>query len=39
MRTRAALEAQRQPVQVIAGNYTLAPGTCPWWDAARRAGD
>ena len=38
MRGRAALEGQRQPVQVIEGNYTLAPGTCPWWDATRKAG-
>ena len=38
MRVRAALEGQRQPVQVIEGNYTLAPGTCPWWDATRKAG-
>src|SRR6266700_3368039 len=38
MRSRAALEGQRQPVQVIEGNYTLAPGTCPWWDATRQAG-
>ncbi len=30
----------RRPVQVIEGNYTLMPGTCPWWDkaVARRAG-
>jgi 2,3-dihydroxybiphenyl 1,2-dioxygenase len=38
MRVRAALDGQRQPVQVIDGNYTLAPGTCPWWDATRQAG-
>ena len=37
MRVRAALDGQRQPVQVIDGNYTLAPGTCPWWDATRKA--
>ena len=23
-------------MQVVDGNYTLAPGTCPWWDAARK---
>ncbi|MGE0626794.1 MAG: VOC family protein [Hyphomicrobiaceae bacterium] len=22
----------RRPVQVMDGNYTLMPGTCPWWD-------
>src|SRR5262245_59082256 len=38
MRARAAQDGQRQSVQVIEGNYTLAPGTCPWWDAARKAG-
>ena len=38
MRTRAAQDGQRQRVQVVEGNYTLAPGTCPWWDAARKAG-
>jgi 2,3-dihydroxybiphenyl 1,2-dioxygenase len=38
MRARAALEGQRAPVQVIEGNYTLAPGTCQWWDTARKAG-
>ncbi len=35
MRARVALEGQRAPVQVIEGNYTLAPGTCPWWDATK----
>jgi 2,3-dihydroxybiphenyl 1,2-dioxygenase len=35
MRAGAALEGQRAPVQVIEGNYTLAPGTCPWWDATK----
>jgi hypothetical protein len=37
----AAENGQRQPVQVIAGNYNLMPGICPWWDsmkAGRRAG-
>jgi 2,3-dihydroxybiphenyl 1,2-dioxygenase len=38
LRLRAAAEGQREPVQVIEGNYTLAPGTCPWWDATRRNG-
>ena len=35
LRLRAAEEGLREPVQVMDGNYTLAPGTCPWWDAAR----
>jgi 2,3-dihydroxybiphenyl 1,2-dioxygenase len=36
LRLRAAEEGMREPVQVIDGNYTLAPGTCLWWDAARK---
>lgn len=35
LRLRAAADAVRAPVQVIEGNYTLAPGTCPWWDSMR----
>jgi 2,3-dihydroxybiphenyl 1,2-dioxygenase len=27
---------QRMPVQVIAGNYHLMPGVCPWWDAMKQ---
>ena len=38
LRLHAAADGQREPVQVVAGNYTLAPGTCPWWDAARKSG-
>jgi 2,3-dihydroxybiphenyl 1,2-dioxygenase len=33
LRLRAAADGLREPVQVVEGNYTLAPGTCPWWDA------
>jgi 2,3-dihydroxybiphenyl 1,2-dioxygenase len=36
LRLKAAEEGQREPVQVLDGNYTLAPGTCAWWDAARK---
>jgi hypothetical protein len=36
LRLQAAEEGQREPVQVLEGNYTLAPGTCAWWDAARK---
>ena len=34
---RLALAAQgyRRPVQVIEGNYQLAPGICPWWDSIK----
>jgi 2,3-dihydroxybiphenyl 1,2-dioxygenase len=38
MRMRVAAAGRREPVHVIEGNYTLAPGVCPWWDAARKAG-
>jgi 2,3-dihydroxybiphenyl 1,2-dioxygenase len=37
LRLRAAEEGLREPVQVVDGNYTLAPGTCLWWDAARKS--
>lgn len=35
MRMRAAASGLRAPVQVIAGNYQLMPGTCPWWDGVK----
>jgi len=38
LRLRAAADGLREPVQVIDGNYSIAPGTCPWFDAARRGG-
>jgi 2,3-dihydroxybiphenyl 1,2-dioxygenase len=34
LRLQAARDGMREPVQVVEGNYTLAPGTCPWWDAS-----
>ena len=36
LRLRAAADGLREPVQVVDGNYTLAPGVCPWWDAAKK---
>lgn len=33
-RMEAAAAGLREPVQVIEGNYQLAPGICPWWDQA-----
>jgi 2,3-dihydroxybiphenyl 1,2-dioxygenase len=36
LRLKAAEKGLREPVQVLDGNYTLAPGTCLWWDAARK---
>jgi 2,3-dihydroxybiphenyl 1,2-dioxygenase len=41
MRMKLAADGVRHPVEVIAGNYRLMPGTCPWWDdtiASRKAG-
>lgn len=38
LRMRAAADGMREPVQVLEGNYTLTPGTCPWWDAAVKSG-
>jgi len=39
MRMKLADEGLRHPVQVMDGNHTLMPGTCPWWDeAVRKAG-
>ena len=41
MRLKLAEDGVRYPVEVIAGNHRLMPGTCPWWDAAvgvRKAG-
>ncbi|HEX2216240.1 MAG TPA: VOC family protein [Xanthobacteraceae bacterium] len=38
MRMQAAAEGLRAPVNVVDGNYRVAPGTCPWFDQARRAG-
>jgi 2,3-dihydroxybiphenyl 1,2-dioxygenase len=32
MRMHAAASGLRAPVQVIAGNFELMPGICPWWD-------
>jgi hypothetical protein len=36
LRRQAAEAGLRQPVQVIAGNYTLMPGQCPWLDALKK---
>jgi hypothetical protein len=35
LRLRLAEEGYRRPVQVMDGNYQLAPGTCPWWDSIK----
>ena len=36
LRLKAASDGLREPVQVLEGNFTLAPGTCPWWDKMSR---
>jgi 2,3-dihydroxybiphenyl 1,2-dioxygenase len=33
----AAEAGQRQPVQVMDGNYNRMPGVCPWWDEMKKA--
>jgi hypothetical protein len=38
MRMKLAEDGYRRPVQVIEGNYELAPGVCPWWDSLKQAG-
>jgi 2,3-dihydroxybiphenyl 1,2-dioxygenase len=35
LRLNLAEKGYRRPVQVIDGNYQLAPGTCPWWDSIK----
>ena len=32
MRLDAAARGQRAPVQMLDGNHTRMPGTCPWWE-------
>jgi hypothetical protein len=32
----AAENGQRQPVQVLEGNYNPMPGVCPWWDSMKQ---
>src|SRR6202030_221438 len=36
IRVAAAATGLRKPVNVIEGNYKLAPGICPWWDGVVR---
>jgi 2,3-dihydroxybiphenyl 1,2-dioxygenase len=36
IRVAAAASGLRKPVNVIEGNYKLAPGVCPWWDGMLR---
>lgn len=34
LRGKAAAAGEREPVQVIPGNFQLSLGVCPWWDRA-----
>jgi len=36
LRAKAAAEGQRQPVQVVEGNYQVGVGPCAGWDGVRR---
>jgi 2,3-dihydroxybiphenyl 1,2-dioxygenase len=41
MTLKNGADGLRHPVQVLDGNHSLMPGTCPWWDqatATRKAG-
>ena len=35
LRAKAAADAQREPVQVMPGNYVMSHGVCPWWDQVK----
>ncbi len=35
LRLKNAAEGYRRPVQVMAGNYEVMTGVCPWWDAVK----
>jgi 2,3-dihydroxybiphenyl 1,2-dioxygenase len=35
LRLELAAKGYRRPVQVMEGNYQLAPGICPWWDSIK----
>lgn len=39
MKRRAAEGGIRAPVQVVAGNFALAPGECAWWEQVKGAAD
>jgi 2,3-dihydroxybiphenyl 1,2-dioxygenase len=35
LRLKNAAAGYRRPVQVLAGNYEVMAGVCPWWDALK----
>jgi 2,3-dihydroxybiphenyl 1,2-dioxygenase len=38
LRAKAARDSQREPVQVMPGNFVMSHGTCPWWDSVKAQG-
>ncbi len=38
MKRQMAEAGLRAPVQVVAGNFAMAPGECAWWEQAKAAG-
>ena len=38
LKLKAAEDGLRAPVNVVEGNYKVAPGACAWWDSMRKAG-
>jgi 2,3-dihydroxybiphenyl 1,2-dioxygenase len=38
LRLQAAADGLREPVQVVDGNYSLAPETCAWWNELKSSG-
>ncbi|MCW5687059.1 MAG: VOC family protein [Pseudolabrys sp.] len=38
LKLKAAADGLRAPVNVIDGNYAVAPGQCIWWDQMRKTG-
>ena len=39
LKRRMAEEGLRAPVQVVAGNFAMAPGECAWWDQVKGAAE
>lgn len=35
LRAKAAADGQREPVQVMPGNFVMSHGVCPWWDSVK----
>ena len=39
LKRKMAEEGLRAPVQVVAGNFALAPGECAWWEQVKGAAE